>query len=240
MLTIQPNITNQTIRKQPAFKAEQNRDDSFYESKTNYYEGQKKDFEDLSNDIKTPKALKKIAKTFAVISTMLLEGWAVAWGATKGAKFVKSSVASGLDTEFVKGSKEVLKPIYKGFVQAGNKIAEFAKAASARIKGTKIYTNLSEKLAKVVEKMENNKFGKVVLTVLRTIGKGAKKVADFIAKPFKTAANKIKETSFDTAYDNATKTVSTTLGVGAGAASGYNEIVHPEQAKADKELEEEV
>ena len=55
---------------------------------------------------------------------------------------------------------------------------------------------------KGVEKMENNKFGKVVLTVLRTIGKGAKKVADFIAKPFKTAANKIKETSFDTAYDN--------------------------------------
>ena len=62
---------------------------------------------------------------------------------------------------------------------------------------------------------------------------------DFIAKPFEKFAEKIKGADFNTAYDKAAKVTSTTLGVGAGAASAYDEAVHPETQKMHDEVDDE-
>jgi len=239
MLTIQPNFTNQSLRRVPAFKGEtgQTPEDKYYQEKINFYENGKKEFENLINDDKTAKPLKKLAKTFKVISEMLLEGWAVAWGASKGARFMKASVAEGVNSQFAKGTKDVLKPVGKGLIAAGKKLAGFAESAVKYIKGTPAYTKLNEKLTKITEKMNNNKYGRFALNVLNKIGEGIKVVADFVAKPFKKVANSMKNTSFDKAYDKTAKATSTTLGVGAGAASGYNEVMHPEKAKVENETD---
>lgn len=239
MLSIQPNFTNQAIRRSPVFKGEYDTaptpEEKYYESKTNYYEGQMNDFENLLNDDRTIKPLKKIAGVFKVISEVLFNGWAVAWGASKGARFVKSSVVSGVNSDFAKSAKNVIKPLGKLIVSAGEKAAGLAKSAVEFVKGTKGYAKLNEGLSALVTKMDGNKYGKIVLNVLGKIRDGIVAATNIVLKPLKNFAANVKNTPFDTAYDKVAKATSTTLGVGAGAASGYNEIVHPENAKIEDE-----
>ena len=241
MLTIQPNFTNQSYRKVPAFKAAQDNstpEDEIYESKTNYYESKKQEFENLANKAETPKSLKDIANVFKIVSTMFLEGWAVAWGTRKGANFVKSSVVEGASSDVAKGTKNILKPIGKGFVAAGKKIAEYAAEGIKYIKGTSLYIKANKGIESIVEKMNTNKVGRFVLNVLGKISNGVKAAFNLAAKPFKKVAEKVKTTSFDEAYDKTAKAASSTLGVGAGAASGYTEIMHPEKTKVEEKENE--
>ena len=95
MLTIQPKITQYSQqRNQISFKNTEAigiPDDSFYRDKQNYYENQIREFDELIEDEHTPNAFKKVLKGFRVVSEGLLEGCAVAWGASKGAKVIKSA-----------------------------------------------------------------------------------------------------------------------------------------------------
>ncbi len=242
MLSIQPSITNQTIRKAPVFKGDTSSntiDEHLYESKRDYYEGQKNEFESILNDERTVKPLKDIARVFKVISEILFEGWAVAWGASKGAKFVKSSVVGGINSNVGKGIKNVLKPLGKGIVAAGEKIAQYAQATVKYVKATPTYAKFQKNAAEIIEKMDNNKYGKIALKALNTIYNGVEEVAGWVVKPFKKFAASLKNTSFDAAYDKAAKATSTTLGVGAGATCGYNEVMHPERANVNEQEETE-
>lgn len=234
MLSIQPNFTNQAVRRVPVFKGENGidtADEKRLESKRDFYESQKKEFEELAEQEGTPKTLKAILDVFKTISTVLFEGFAVAWGAKKGANFVKSSVISGAESSAAKGTKEVLKPIAKGFVDAGKKLFGFVDKTVSKVKTSNAFTKMSDFIQNVVQKMEAKPAGKVVLNVLRKIGSGIKAVFNFIATPFRKLANNIKGTSLSEAYDKTAKAASTTMGVGAGVASGYNEIAHPEKTK---------
>ena len=238
MLSIQPNYSTQTVRKMPVFKGEDSSgpiDDKLYQSKKDYYEGQRIEFENIINDENTIKPLKKAANVFKIISGVLLEGWAVAWGASKGASFVKSSVKSGMNSEFAKGAKNVLKPLGKGLVAAGEQLAKLAKSAVETFKGTSLYTKMNENFTAIITKMDSNKYGKVVMDILRNVGHGIKVAAGYITKPLKEFAQKVKDTPFDTAYDKTAKAASTTLGVGAGLTSGYNEVMHPEDAVVEED-----
>ena len=56
MLSIQPNYSTQTVRKMPVFKGEDSSgpiDDKLYQSKKDYYEGQRIEFENIINDENT-------------------------------------------------------------------------------------------------------------------------------------------------------------------------------------------
>ncbi len=236
MLSVQPSITNQTIRKAPVFKGElssNNIDDNSYKSKRDYYEGQKNEFESILNDENTVKPLKNIARVFKVISEILFEGWAVAWGASKGAKFVKTSVVGGVNSNVGKGIKDVLRPLGKGIVAAGEKIAQYAQATVKYVKATPTYAKFQKNAAEIIEKMDNNKYGKIALKAFGAIYNGLEKVAGLVVNPLKKFAANVKNTSFEAAYDKVAKATSTTLGVGAGAACGYNEVMHPEKANVD-------
>ena len=244
MLSIQPvNVTSPKMRNvqfgnRSAFTVETPEDEA-YSEKTKFFEKQKQEFENIVNDERTPEFLKKMGKAFKVISEALFNGWLVAWGASKGAKFVKSSVASGMNGKVAQEAKTFAKPIANGFRKAAGAIAGGFATVGEHIKASKTYTNLAEKLTNFAEKMDNHKYGQYVMSGLRLVGKGIKAAFGFVAKPFEKLAEKIKGTSFDTAYDKAAKATSTTLGVGAGAASAYDEAVHPETQKMHDEVDNE-
>lgn len=244
MLSIQPvSVTSPRVRNvqfgnRNAFTIETPEDEA-YSEKTKFYEKQKQEFENIVNDERTPEILKKMGKAFKVVSEALFNGWLVAWGASKGAKFVKSSVASGMNSKMAAEAKSLIKPLIRGFSNVAGAVAGGAARVAEHVKASSAYTNLTEKVTKFTEKMDNHKYGQYLMSGLRLIGEGAKAVFNFIAKPFEKFAEKIKGADFNTAYDKAAKVTSTTLGVGAGAASAYDEAVHPETQKMHDEVDDE-
>ena len=124
MLTIQPNITHYSKTRALAFKGEDsspNKEDAFYQGKLDAYETQIKDLNESLNNDKTPGVLKKIIKPCKIASEALLEGWAVAWGASKGSRVVKSSVVKTVEKEGVKVA-EVLTPFGEKIQKYGSKV----------------------------------------------------------------------------------------------------------------------
>lgn len=243
MLTIQPKFTTQAYNagKIP-FKGEgfsvETTEDKLYDEKTKYYEKQKNEFEKLKKDVNASGTFKTILSGFSTISSALFEGWMVAWGASKGAKFLKGSVINGVNSKVAKGASEAAAPVLKGvgkfFSKIGTKVSELV----GKVKTSPLATKISEKLTKVAEKMDNTKLGKPVMTALRAVGKAIKAVMKFIAKPFEKLAAKLKGADISSTYDKVAKTTSTTLGVGAGTAEVYNKVMHPENAKISEDAKE--
>ena len=90
MLTIQPNVVNYSNRKPVHFRGGEDGasgsildseiTEDLYNQKSNFYKSQIREFDKSINDEHTPDFMKKVLKTFRIISEALLEGWAVAWG----------------------------------------------------------------------------------------------------------------------------------------------------------------
>lgn len=225
MLTIQPNVVNYSNRKPVHFRGGEDGasgsildgeiTEDLYNQKSNFYKSQIREFDKSINDEHTPDFMKKVLKTFRIISEALLEGWAVAWGASKGSKVIKSSVVKGVENAAGKQAQEVLTPFGKKLEKGFKKVGEVVSKGIEKIKTSSFGIAFSEKLAKLTEKMNQNSVGKYIVKGFEYIGNGIKAVVNFITKPFKGA--KVSEV-----YDKATKATSTTLGVGAGAAGAYN------------------
>jgi hypothetical protein len=226
MLTVQPKITQYSQqRNQISFKNSELAgipDDSFYRDRQNYYENQIREFDELIEDEHTPSAFKKVLKGFRVVSEGLLEGCAVAWGASKGAKVIKSAAVKGASSNFTKKAAEFIKPMAEGFRTTGAKIWTAISDKASAIKGSKFVTNLSEKFGKFVEKMRNNKVGKYIVKGFEYVGKAIKWVGSKIAQGFKYITGKAKAVNGSEAYDKAASITSKTLGAGAGVAGAYN------------------
>lgn len=239
MLTIQPNFTTQHTNKipfrgkeDPVFKVE-TPEDEFYNKQTSFYEKQKQEFEDLLDDERTPKFLKKLGKAFKIGSEVLFQGWLVAWGASKGAKFVKSSVISGVNSNAAKSAMKTAGKFTDSIKNAAGFLFEKAGKAVSDIKSTQTYMNFAQKFENLVKRLDENKYGHYVMAAFGTIGSGIKKAVGIIKEPFVKhyvkLSEKMKNTDFGTVYDKTAKAASTTLGVGAGATCAYDEIVHPEK-----------
>ena len=232
MLTIQPKFTNYTAPKAISFKA--NGDETFdgedlYKEKVDFYKKQTAEFEKMSNDSTNPDSLKKMMKGFRVVSEALLEGWAVAWGASKGSKILKSSVISGSKTNFVKGVKDVLRPIYRGLKSSGKKITEKYTKIITDIKTSKFAENFSN----FVEGMRKNPVGKYIVKGFEYVGEGFKFVGKIIKAGAKKLAEPFKGKTKSEVYDKATKVASNTLGAGAGVAGAYNAATDADKRKAE-------
>ena len=226
MLTIQPKITQYSQqRNQISFKNTEAMgipDDSFYRDKQNYYENQIREFDELIEDEHTPNAFKKVLKGFRVVSEGLLEGCAVAWGASKGAKVIKSAAVKGASSNFTKKATEFAKPIIEGFKTTSGKIWTALSDKASTLKGSKFMTNIAEKFGKFVENMRNNKVGKYIVKGFEAVGKALKWVGGKIAQGFKFITGKAKAVNGSEAYDKAANIASKTLGAGAGVAGAYN------------------
>lgn len=230
MLTIQPNITHSSKVRALPFKGENKtvtpeREDAFYQDKTQFYENQIKDLDKSLNDEKTPDAFKKIIKGFKIISEGLLEGWAVAWGASKGSRVVKSSVVKTIEKEGSKVAQEVLTPFGSHLKNIGAKFFGGIASGAKYVKNSKFAQTIGEKFSKIVEKIETNKVGKYIVDAFRKVG-------NFISDKIITPLKGIKAGEM---YDKAAKATSTTLGVGAGAAGAYNASGRAENVKSQKE-----
>lgn len=216
MLSIQPKVTDYSGKRQLYFRGEALTPtldaadwNTKYEYKTNFYESQIKEFDKSINDKQTPDMMKKILKGFKVVSEALLEGWAVTWGATKGARVIKSAVVTS-NGKIGKEAQEILTPFGKGLKNFGQELTEYVQ----NIKTSEFWISCTEYMTKLTEKMNNDSVGKYLVKCMNSIGKGFK----FLFKPFKGAdASEI--------YDKASKATATTLGVGAGAAGAYNAIM---------------
>ena len=233
MLTIQPKITQYSQqRSNISFKSREDGgipDDSFYKEKQAYYEDQIREFDTLIEDEHTPTAFKKILKGFRVVSEGLLEGCAVAWGASKGAKVIKSAAVKGASSNFVKGTRKVFAPMVEGFKSTGTKIWKAIGEKAANIKGSKFFTNISEKFTTLVNRMNENKVGKFVVSSFENIGKAFKWVGKKIAEGYKFVAGKIKGMNGSEVYDKTANITSKTLGAGAGVAGAYNAATKAEE-----------
>ncbi len=219
MLTIQPNFTAKPVRK-IAFKGEgaaasnslTDEENSFYQKKINYYEKQVKDFDEAIQDKDTPTVFKKIIKVFKVASEALLEGWAVAWGAKKGAKVIKNPM---VNSKFSKGTGKVFKNIGKGL----GKVASFVSEGYTKFKATKFMTE--------------NSFGKTLSKGLGYIEKAFSYIGEKISK----LTAPLKGAKAEAVYDKAADVTSKTFGVGAGAAGAYNAATEGKQPKAETEAD---
>jgi len=216
MLTIQPKLT---ATRPVAFKAEAATitpdEEKYYEQKKDYYRQKIRECDEIIQDGETPEALKKTMKVFKVVSEALLDGWVVAWGATKGSKIVKSTVISTLGSKAATKAKDFVKPL-------GGKISKWAGAAADAVSNG--LTNL-----KGTKFMSENSFGKILTKGLNALTAGVKFIGDKISK----LTGSLKSANIDKAYDKTAKAASVTLGTGAGAAGAYNAATD-----ADKRTEE--
>ena len=229
MLTVQPNFTNYS-KPAVSFRAKDaqlDENESYFKSKVDYYKQQAKEFEKLAQDQDTPKGFKKAMNVFKIVSEALLEGWAVAWGASKGCKILKSSFLKGADSKFVKHAKEVLKPLKAGLKDSGKKVGELFSSVVDKVKTSKF----ADKFTKFVDKMRENKVGKYVVQGFEYVGKAFKYIGSLIKSGFEKLAKPLREKPAGEIYDKAAKATSTTLGVGAGAAGAYNAATNADQRK---------
>ena len=239
MLTIQPKITQYAQqRNNVSFKSSEVAgipDDNFYRDKQDYYQNQIREFDTLIEDEHTPTAFKKVLKGFRVVSEGLLEGCAVAWGASKGAKVIKSAAVKGAGSNFAKKAGELFGPIAEGFRSTGSKIWKGIGTKLTDIKASKFMTNLSEKFGKIVDNMRNNKVGKYIVQGFELVGKAIKWIGGKIATGFSFLKGKVKDMNGSEVYDKAANITSKTLGAGAGVAGAYNAATKAEErAEAQK------
>lgn len=236
MITIQPNITHYSKQKAlPSFKGENSaniisaeQEDEFFKNKTEFYESQIKDLDASLNNDKTPEAFKKVIKGFKIVSEGLLEGWAVAWGASKGSRVVKSSIVKTIEKEGSKTAQEVLTPFGEKIQKYGSKIFDAIGKGFEKLTNTTFAKNTGAKFSKFIDKMRDNSVGKYIVNTFEYIGNF---ISDKIIKP-------LKGVKPGEVYDKATKVTSTTLGVGAGAAGAYNATDRSKSIQAEKEINE--
>lgn len=211
MLTIQPNFRNTSFRGESALI-----DKATYEEKQRYYTQQKREFEEIINDEHIPETMKKGAKVFKVASEGILEGWAVAWGASKGADMMKTGMVKASASRTAKWAKNILKPVGKMLVKAGENISKF------------VSENI-DKLAKseFVQKLDGNKFGHYIVEAFKGLGKLLK----YANEGLKNLWTKVAGKSDGSTYDKAANAVSKTLGVGAGLGGAYNAARAPKKAE---------
>lgn len=211
MLTIQPNFRNTAFRGETALI-----DKKTYEEKQKYYTQQKREFEEIINDEHVPEPMKKGAKVFKVASEGILEGWAVAWGASKGANMMKSGMVKASASQSAKWIKNILKPVGKALVKLGENISKFASE------------NI-DKLAKseFVQKLDGNKFGHYVVEGCKRLGKLLKSANEGIKNLWTKTVGK----GDGSTYDKAANAVSKTLGVGAGLGGAYNAARNPNKTE---------
>lgn len=220
MLTIQPKFTHYSNTRQIAFRGEDpSNEDKIYQEKQEHYKKQVEELDNLMNDKYTNTTFKKVLKGSKVVSEGLLEGWAVAWGAHKGAKIIKPSfIAKGADSKVYK----VLAPIFSGIKKGGSRFVKSISKGIDNIKASKLYTGAAEKLATITEKMNNNSVGKYVVKAFEYIGKALKYVGGLFKQGFEAIAKPFKGKTGEELYDKAAKMTSNTMGVGAGAAGAYD------------------
>lgn len=236
MLTIQPKITNYSNTRQIAFRSENSfNEDKIYEEKQKHYAKQVEELDQLIQDKHTNNTFKKVLKGSKVVSEGLLEGWAVAWGAHKGAKIVKPSIITkGADSKLYKA----LNPLFSGIKKDGLKFIEVLSKGIDNVKASKLYTGAAEKFAAITEKMNNNSVGKYVVKAFEYIGKAFKYVGGLLKKGFETIAKPFKGKTGDELYDKAAKVTSNTMGVGAGAAGAYDAATKDSKKTVNPETED--
>lgn len=198
MLTIQPNFTRNT-----AFRAEKNLvDQETYEEKKRYYKDKQREFNEILDDENIPEGMKKGAKICKVASEGILEGWAVAWGASKGASMLKSPKVVKFFIKIGKLAKPVEEALGKVFKKVGKFSSEKIDALAK---------------SKFVEKMDENKVGHVVVVGVKKLYNGIKSLCNNTKDLFVKYTGKV---SGDT-YDKVAGAASKTLGVGAGIGGAY-------------------
>ena len=232
MLTVQPNLV-QPRKNITSFRGDttsrlSSEENDFYKGKTDYYQNQINDFNEVLEDDHTPKTFKKIIKGFKVVSEALFEGWMVAWGIKKGSAVTKAPIMSTINGKVAKNAGEIVKPILKGF------------KGSAKVIGG-IFEKLmkSETAQKFITKMENNKVGRVILKSARALKKGINFVYNKGADLVKYIKNKFKVNDINKAYDNVVEKTATVMGTGAGVTGAYRATMHPELDEQPKRQVEE-
>lgn len=241
MLTIQPKFTPYS-QNNLTFKSSDIAilNDVEYENKVKYYENQTKEFDNLIEDKHTPDALKKVLAGSKIVSEGLLEGWAVAWGASKGAKVMKSSFMKGINSKFAKKVGELSKPIATGIKNGASRLWKAVSNVIDNIKVSEFMTNMTKRFSAIRETLNNNAFGKYIVQAFDQIGKGLKWTKTKIATAYNNITTTAKNLKGDEVYDKISNVASKTLGVGAGAAGAYNAATKASdraEAKANAKIE---
>lgn len=235
MLTIQPKISNyHQSQKNLYFRGDDNDNGRIFEEKVDFYENQIKEYDEAISDKHTPKQLKKIMKCFRIISEALLEGWAVAWGASKGSKLIKSSIVTTADSKTIQKAEGILKPIILGVKKSAKNIAAGIANTFTKIKDSKFMNSVTKFFKNTAEKMNKNSFGRGIVKSFETIGSGLKILGQKISNGWNKLMKACDSKNAGATYDKVTQNASKVLGVGAGAAGGYNAATKAEDRETKK------
>lgn len=235
MLTIQPTgITNNNFSKHPVFKGEDNiLDEQTYNKKKFYYANQKNECDKILNDQYVPDGMKKGVKICKVASEGILEGWAVTWAATEGAKFAKSSVLKAINSKFAKSTAKAMKPLKTGIQHSARNIGKSFTKGIENFKKSNFVTKVADKIDKAEKSLNKSAPGRLVVKFISGIGKCFKALGNVIS----TVTHKLVQPFKKLTYDKAAKATAATLGVGSGAAGAYNaareEIIKDKAVKSN-------
>jgi len=222
MLTIQPNFTTkQNYTKPLHFKGESKPlTEEYVNEQKEFFKKQIKEADKILNDKETSETLKKWAKKCKIASKGIIEGWAVLWGATRGAQFAKAGTIKAIQS---KSSKA----ISKNLGRIGSYISRsFAKLAES---------SFGKKAAEYIEKLDNTKYGNYIVKAAKAIAKGIKKIFGFAKKG---TAN-LNVENIEKTYDKVSKGAARTLGVGSGIAGSYSAVQEVKKAEEKAKVEEE-
>ena len=223
MLTIQPKISNYSAPKALNFKGTATfpDEDDYYKEKVDYFSKQAKEFNTLAEEESASTPFKKIMKGLGVVSTGILEGWAVMWGASKGAKFVKSGFMKAVDSNFAAKAKQILSPIKAGFSKSAEKIKEVGANAINALKEAKPLKYVAQKAKDFSQWVNSKSVGKVMGKAFNAIGKAIRTVVNFVKKPFVKVKEAYDANSAEQIYDKTSNVLAKTLGVGSGVTGAY-------------------
>lgn len=239
MLTVQPNFTTKYAQKPIAFKGQEGSYDlteDLYNEKSDFYKRQIRDLDEVIENDKTPSTLKRFAKGAKVVSEAVLEGWAVAWGAKKGANILKGTAAKGINSKFSKNIQTFATKA-QDFIKSKKYVGKINTAIVDGIKKVR-NSKVGQTIINTFNKFADTKVGGAIVKGLKIVGNAIRSAYKFVAKQFVKVKDATKGKSFDEVYEKTSKAAATTLGVGAGTTSAYTSVRKPEE-KATIEAEKE-
>ncbi len=229
MLTIQPKITTGALKQsyRPAFKSHEEIGefaDEKYNDAKDFVRETKESIDEVMDDVNVPNSVKKVFKVLGTVATVVLDGVAVFWATTKGAKILKSAHGKIMNNEAVKSAINLLTPIKNG-AKRTQRIAKIG--IYKQMKKLKANERYQKFMAPINKFFTENKYGKKIAAIYNYVKEGT----SALIKKFKEKVGKVT-------YEKATNATAATLGTGSGVAGAYQAVKNDNQDSFDYEGDE--
>ncbi|MFI3299788.1 MAG: hypothetical protein R3Y28_00055 [Candidatus Gastranaerophilales bacterium] len=216
MLTIQPRIDTFKSSSTSFTSKISKKEEEEYNETRGQIEKIEQDILEMAD--KAPEPVKKAGDVLSIGATSILGGMAVGWGGKKSLAGIREVCNGKNGQKFIKSAKETTKKFVKGVGEIGGAIKSGFVKMSEEFKKTKL-------AGKINEFFTETKVGKKIVSIKNAITnskiyQGTKEVLVNIKDKVVSGYNKVMGVK----AEQVDKTITTTLGITGGIASGEKVI----------------